>query len=65
MTTLIRCSVHSPDNCLEYDAFTLPKLFDVICDAYTPRPNVIHLKDIYELKRYIADGGEGNVKVLA
>ena len=48
-----------------YDAFTLPKLFEVICDAYTPRPNVIHLKEIYDFKRYIADGGEGNVKVLA
>ena len=44
--------------------FTLPELFDVIRDAYTPRPNVIHLKEIYEFKRYIADGGEGNVKVL-
>ena len=48
-----------------YDAFTLPKLFDIICDAYTPRPNLIHLKEIYDFKRYIADGGEGNVKVLA
>ena len=47
------------------DAFTLPKLFDVICDAYTPRPNVIHLKEIYDFKRYIADGGAGNEKVLA
>ena len=46
-----------------YDAFTLPKLFGFICDAYTPRPNVIHLKEIYEFKRYIEDGGEGNVKV--
>ena len=26
-----------------YDAFTLPKLFDVICDAYTTRLNVIRL----------------------
>ena len=48
-----------------HDAFTLPKLFDVICDAYTPRPNVLHLKEIYDFKRYIADGGEENVKVLA
>ena len=47
------------------DAFTLPKLFDVICDAYTPRSNVIHLKEIYDFKRHILDGGEGNVKVLA
>ena len=31
------------------DAFTLPKLFDDICDAYTPRPNVIHLKEIKTL----------------
>ena len=43
----------------------MPKLFNVICDAYTPRPNVIHLKEINDFKRYIADGGEGNVKVLA
>ena len=48
-----------------YDAFTLPKLFDVICDAYKPRLNVIHLKEIYDFKRYIVDDGEGNVKVLA
>ena len=47
------------------DAFTLPKLFDVICDAYTPRLNVIHLKEIYDFKRYIVDGGAGNEKVLA
>ena len=47
------------------DAFTLPKLFDVICDAYTPRPKVLHLKEIYDFKRYISDGGVGNAKVLA
>ena len=29
-----------------YDAFTLPKLFDVIYDACTPRPNVFNLKKI-------------------
>ena len=48
-----------------HDAFTLPKLFDVICDAYTPRPEVLHLKEVYDFKRYISDGGVGNVKVLA
>ena len=48
-----------------HDAFTLPKLFDVICDAYTPRPKVLHLKEVYDFKRYISDGGVGNVKVLA
>ena len=48
-----------------YDAFTLPKLFDIIRDAYTPRPFVEHLKEIYDFKRYILDGGEGNTKVLA
>ena len=58
---LIRCSVYSQDSCARYDAFKLPKLFDVICDAYTPHPDVIHLKEIYDFKRYIADGGEGNV----
>ena len=47
------------------DTFTLPKLFDVICDAYTPRLNAINLKEIYDFKRYIADGEEGNMKVLA
>ena len=26
---------------------------------------MIHLKEIYDFKRYIADGGEGNVKELA
>ena len=46
------------------DGFTLPKLCDIICDAYTPCLNVIQLKEIYDFKRYIADGGEGNVKVL-
>ena len=48
-----------------HDAFTLPKLFDVICDAYTPRPKVLHLKEVYDFKRYISYGGVGNVKVLA
>ena len=47
------------------DAFTLPKLFDVICDVYMLGPNLIHLKEIYDFKRYITDGGEGNEKVLA
>ena len=42
------------------ESFTLPKLFDVICDACTPRPNVIHIKEIYDLKRYITDNEEGN-----
>ena len=44
---------------------TLPNLFDIISDTYSPCPNVIHLKEIYNFKRYILDGGEGNVKVLA
>ena len=48
-----------------YDAFTFPKLFDVICDAYTPCSNVIHLKEIYDFERYIVDAGQGNVKGLA
>ena len=47
-----------------HDAFTLPKLFDVICDAYTPRPKVLHLKEVYDFKRYISYGGFGNAKVL-
>ena len=33
-------------------------------DAYTPRPKVLHLKELYDFKRYISDGGVGNVKVL-
>ena len=47
-----------------YHAFTLAKLFDVICDAYTPHSNVFHLKEIHDFKSYITDGGEGNVKVV-
>ena len=46
-----------PRQLCQYDEFTLPKLFDGICDVYTPRPNVIHLKEIYDFKRYIADAG--------
>ena len=48
-----------------YDAFTLPTLLDIICDAYIPRPNVQHVKEIYDFKRYISHGGERNAKVLA
>ena len=48
-----------------YDAFTLPKLFDIICDAYMPRPKVVHLMEIYGFKIFISDGGEGNCKVLS
>ena len=47
------------------DAFTLLMLFDIICDAYKPLPKVFYLKEVYDFKRYISYGGEGNVKVLA
>ena len=57
--------VCTPDSCLDKMHSPLPKLFDVICDAYTPRPNVIHLKEICDFKICIADHEKGNVKVLA
>ena len=47
------------------NSFTLPRLVHIISDAYTPCPIVVHLKEIYEFKRLISDGGEGNFKVLA
>ena len=44
-----------------YDAFTLPIMSTLIQEAYTPKPEVVHLKDVYDFKRY-AFGG--NVKVF-
>ena len=45
-----------------YDAFTLPALCDLISQAYTPKPEIVHLKEIYDFKRYAHDG---NIRVLA
>ena len=45
-----------------YDAFTLPALSGLISRAYTPKPEVVHLKEIYDFKRYsLAD----NLKIFS
>ncbi len=38
-----------------YDAFTLPALSDLISQAYTPKPEVVHLTEIYDFKRFALD----------
>ena len=45
-----------------YDAFTLPVLCDLIRQAYTPKPEVVHLTEIYDFKRYARND---NMKVFA
>ena len=48
-----------------YNAFTLPQLVNILCEAYTPRPNVVHLTQIYDFKRYISHDPKSKEKVLA
>ena len=48
-----------------YNAFTLPHLVTIICEAYTPRPTVVHLTQIYDFKRYISHDPKSQDKVLA
>ncbi len=35
-----------------YDAFTLPVLSKLISEAYTPKPEIMHLLEVYDFKRY-------------
>ena len=48
-----------------YNAFTLPHLVTIICEAYTPRPTVVHLTQIYDFKRYISHDPKSQDKVQA
>ena len=47
-----------------YDAFTMPILANLIKEAYTPRPEVMHLKEVYDFKRYALGDDNGTVKVF-
>ena len=47
------------------DAFTLPMLSKLISEAYTPKPEVHHLNEVYDFKRYCMDGDGVECRVLA
>jgi hypothetical protein len=47
------------------DAFTLPTLSTLICESYTPKPEVIHLTEVYDFKRYAQGTDDNNIKVFA
>ena len=38
------------------DAFTLPTLSRLIMETYTPKPDVQHLDEVYNFKRFSVDG---------
>ena len=48
-----------------YDAFTLPALCNLIVDAYTPKPEVLHLTEVYDFKRYALETDADHNKVFA
>ena len=47
------------------DAFTLPTLSRLIAEAYTPKPDVQHLDEVYDFKRFCVDGDGTGCRVLA
>ena len=47
------------------DAFTLPMLTKFISEAYTPEPEVHHLNEVYDFKRFCNVGDGMIIKVLA
>ena len=47
------------------DAFTLPMLSRLIAEAYTPKPDVQHLDEVYDFKRFCVDGDGTGCRVLA
>ena len=47
------------------DAFTLPTLSRLIMEAYTPNPDVQHLDEVYDFKRFCMDGDGTSGRVLA
>ena len=46
------------------DAFTLPTLERLIMEAYTPKPDVQHLDEVYDFKRFYVDGDGTSRRVL-
>ena len=47
------------------DAFTLPTLERLITKAYTPKPDLQHLDEVYDFKRFCMDGDGTSGRVLA
>ena len=47
------------------DAFTLPTLSRMITEAYTPKPDVQHLDEVYDFKQLCMDGDGTSGRVLA
>ena len=47
------------------DAFTLPTTCKLIIEAYTPKPEVQHLDEVYDMKRFYVDGDRTQCRVLA
>ncbi|KAH7365155.1 hypothetical protein KP509_18G011500 [Ceratopteris richardii] len=47
------------------NAFTLPILSELISEAYTPKPEVQHLTQIYDFKHFCSMGLDNSAKVLA
>ena len=47
------------------DAFTLPTLSRMITEAYTQKPGVQHLDNVYDFKRFYVDGDGTSGGVLA
>ena len=47
------------------DDFTLPTLSKLIVEAYTLKPKVQHLNEVYDFKGFCMDGDGTKSKVLA
>ena len=47
------------------NAFTLTTLSKLISEAYTPKPEVHHLNEVYDFKRFCMDGDGTKCRVLA
>ena len=48
-----------------HDAFTLSALSALISEAYSPKLDIVHLKYVYDFKRYVVGLASDNVKVFA
>ena len=38
------------------DAFTLEEMMSIVKESYSPRPEVCHLKETYDFRRFTQDG---------
>ena len=47
------------------DTFTLPTLSRLFTEAYTPKPDIQHLDEVYDFKRFYVDGDGTSGRVLA